>query len=185
MPLSKNQADLITSVATHATNHTKGGIDAVSVLNLTGQTGSGNLVLGSDNDGNITATATAPIYIVDATFLAELENEGNWSASSYGASAGYAGQRAVSTTKNYFYECILDNTWVRYGIALSYFNAYLTTIGNDNDMCGFLEDALNWLDGSYVGVNSITNTYQGQSHYDVRYKYDAVDDNLWIRTPRQ
>jgi hypothetical protein len=42
----------------------------------------------------------------------------------------------------------------------------------------------NWdIDGVYTGT-SVSNTYQGQSCYDSRYWYTAVDDNNWIRLIR-
>lgn len=184
MALSKLQLEeLDLSSGVHAATHSRGGTDEIYVVDLAGTNGVGDVLYGSNNSGIVTTVDTEPLYVTGVV-LAELENEGNWFAASYAASSGYAGQRAVSTDKSYFYECITDSVWVRYGIAIAYFNAYLTNVGSDGTVRVLLQTSTNWTNGTYSG-SAISNTFQGQSHYDARYKYDAVDDNVWIRTPRQ
>lgn len=47
-----------------------------------------------------------------------------------------------------------------------------------------ITNTVNWdINGVYTGT-TLTGTYQGQSCYDTRYYYTAVDDNNWIRLIR-
>ena len=47
-----------------------------------------------------------------------------------------------------------------------------------------ITNTVNWdINGVYTG-STLTGTYQGQSCYDTRYWYTAVDDNNWIRLVR-
>lgn len=47
-----------------------------------------------------------------------------------------------------------------------------------------ITNTVNWdINGVYTG-STLTGTYQGQSCYDTRYWYTAVDDNNWIRLIR-
>lgn len=49
---------------------------------------------------------------------------------------------------------------------------------------GLLDNTSNWnIDGVYTGT-VITGTFKGQRHYNSAYHFSAVDNNLWIRTPR-
>jgi len=63
---------------------------------------------------------------------------------------------------------------------IPFIDAYITT----GVAYTLLTTTTNWdIDGVYIGT-SITGTYQGQSCYDGRYWFTAVDDNLWIRLIR-
>jgi hypothetical protein len=47
-----------------------------------------------------------------------------------------------------------------------------------------ITNIVNWdINGVYTG-STLTDTYQGQSCYDTRYWYTAVDDNVWVRLIR-
>lgn len=59
--------------------------------------------------------------------------------------------------------------------------AYIISGGTTANL---LEDVNNWdINGNYTGT-TITNTYQGQKHYNNNYFFEAVDDDLWIRLIR-
>jgi hypothetical protein len=59
-------------------------------------------------------------------------------------------------------------------------DAYITS----GSSYSLITNTSNWdIDGIYTG-SSITNTYQGQSCYDSKYWYTAVDDNNWVRLIR-
>jgi predicted small secreted protein/putative NIF3 family GTP cyclohydrolase 1 type 2 len=58
--------------------------------------------------------------------------------------------------------------------------AYLVS---GSTQANLLENASNWGDKIYTGT-TITDTYQGQKHYDSNYFFEAVDNNLWIRLSR-
>lgn len=58
--------------------------------------------------------------------------------------------------------------------------AYLLSGSTTN----LLDDVSNWdINGVYTGT-TISNTYQGQKHYNSNYFFEAVDDNIWIRLIR-
>ena len=47
-----------------------------------------------------------------------------------------------------------------------------------------LENDSNWdINGFYIGT-AITDTFQGQKHYDINYFYEAIQDNVFIRLIR-
>ena len=180
MGLNKEQSHRIN----HAERHAKGGSDQLLVNNLQGETGTTERLLSVSPAGNIVTTETDVIYVTNAALITSLQNETNWSAISFTATGGFQGQRVVSTIKSYFYECVADNVWVRYPIAMSSFHMYLNVSPGDMAIRLRMETATNWVDGVYTGA-AITGTFQGQAHFDSLYKYDAVADNRWIRTPRQ
>jgi hypothetical protein len=58
--------------------------------------------------------------------------------------------------------------------------AYLVSGSTTN----LLDDVSNWdINGVYTGT-TVSNTYQGQKHYNSDYFFEAVDDNIWIRLIR-
>jgi hypothetical protein len=58
--------------------------------------------------------------------------------------------------------------------------SYITDITTKS----LLNDIANWdINGVYTGT-AITGTFQGQNHYNADYKFEAVEDNLWIRLIR-
>lgn len=60
-------------------------------------------------------------------------------------------------------------------------SAYITSGAT---VANLLDDTNNWdINGNYTGT-TITNTFQGQKHYNPSYLFEAVDDNLWIRLIR-
>jgi hypothetical protein len=60
-------------------------------------------------------------------------------------------------------------------------SAYITSGAT---VANLLDDTNNWdINGNYTGT-TITNTFQGQKHYNPSYFFEAVDDNLWIRLIR-
>lgn len=180
MGLNKEQSRRIT----HADRHAKGGADQLLVNDLQGEVGATDRLLAVSPTGIIITTPTDALYVTDTDIITSLENEINWMGVSFTAAGGFQGQRVVSTLKSYFYECVADNVWVRYPIAMSSFHMYLYSVGADLTIRSLLEGAANWTGGVYTGA-AITGTFQGQSHFDSLYKYDAVGDNYWIRTPRQ
>jgi len=57
-------------------------------------------------------------------------------------------------------------------------------IPSGSTIATLLNNDTNWTQyGNYTGT-SITNSYQGQSHYNDNYWYTAVQDNVWIRLIR-
>jgi len=59
--------------------------------------------------------------------------------------------------------------------------AYITSGAT---VANLLDDTNNWdINGNYTGT-TITNTFQGQKHYNPSYFFEAVNDNLWIRLIR-
>jgi hypothetical protein len=60
-------------------------------------------------------------------------------------------------------------------------SAYITSGAT---VANLLDDTNNWdINGNYTGT-TITNTFQGQKHYNPSYFFEAVNDNLWIRLIR-
>ena len=59
-------------------------------------------------------------------------------------------------------------------------------ISSSGTIAGYLNATANWdVNGNYLGTApTITGTYQGQSHYNGDYWFNAVDDNVWIRLIR-
>jgi hypothetical protein len=56
--------------------------------------------------------------------------------------------------------------------------AYITSGGT---IANLLDDTNNWdINGNYIG-SIITGTFQGQKHYNNKYFFEAVADNLFIR----
>ncbi len=57
-------------------------------------------------------------------------------------------------------------------------------ISSGSTAASLLINDLNWdIDGVYTG-STISDTYMGQKYYNLKYFYEAVDDNLWIRLIR-
>jgi hypothetical protein len=59
-----------------------------------------------------------------------------------------------------------------------------TYIDPNGGQAGLLNTTSNWdIYGIYQGV-PITDTFQGQKHYNTNYFFEAIDDNSWIRLIR-
>jgi hypothetical protein len=57
---------------------------------------------------------------------------------------------------------------------------YISDMTNVN----LLDDTANWdINANYIGA-TISNTTQGQKHYNDSYLFEAVHDNVWIRLIR-
>ena len=56
---------------------------------------------------------------------------------------------------------------------------------SDMTTVNLLDDVANWdVNANYTGT-AITDTYQGQKHYNSSYFFECVHDNVWIRMVRQ
>lgn len=77
-------------------------------------------------------------------------------------------------------EVLMHNSVTKEVESMETVTSYIT----DAPTKALLEDLGNWSDaGAYTGT-AITGTFQGQNHVDATYKYEAVDDNVWIRLIR-
>lgn len=59
-----------------------------------------------------------------------------------------------------------------------------TYIDPNGTQASLLNSTSSWnVNGLYIGT-TITDTFQGQKHYNTNYFFEAVDDNTWIRLIR-
>jgi hypothetical protein len=114
-------------------------------------------------------------YAVGRTFSGDMYNDYTGAVTINNGVVSYVKMQTISQ------KAVLGSTNVSGGVVteLPLYNSYIS-IGTASS---YLENNANWTGVNYTGP-SITDTYQGQNHYNGTYFYTAVDDNLWIRFAR-
>jgi hypothetical protein len=146
---------------------------------------SGNLAQ-LDSTGNLEDTGEQAHFIdiyndvADAT-KTFLNNNENWLSGTTVLDQvtveGKAGYRYKGT--DFFFECINQNTWVRFPTDAQYFNPFNIPSTEKTK----LENTGNWAAKVYTGT-ALVNCPIGSEHYDANYYFKFVDNNVPIRIAR-
>jgi hypothetical protein len=146
---------------------------------------SGNLAQ-LDSTGNLQDTGEQADFIdiyndVAAATKTFLNNNENWLSGTTVLDQvtveGKAGFRYKGT--DFFFECINQDTWVRFPTDAQYFNP-LNIPSTEKTK---LENTGNWTAKVYTGT-AIVNCPIGSEHYDANYYFKFVDNNTPIRIAR-
>ena len=144
--------------------------------------------LGARRVNSTTVVAEQVVPIIDmyepptATKTA-LSTNSNWynpdgtAKAVYVASGGVTGQRFVDA--NWLYECFSTFNWIRMPKTYSYRGMYEVSSATKI----LLENTANWSAGVYIGT-AITDSYQGQRHYNQSYVFEFVDNFIPVRYSR-
>jgi hypothetical protein len=146
---------------------------------------SGNLAQ-LDSTGNLQDTGEQADFIdiyndvADAT-KTFLNNNENWLSGTTVLDQvtveGKAGYRYKGT--DFFFECINQDTWVRFPTDAQYFNPFNIPSTEKTK----LENTGNWTAKVYTGT-ALVNCPIGSEHYDANYYFKFVDNNTPIRIAR-
>jgi hypothetical protein len=163
--------------------NTKGSISQFVYNNFGGEImlndGEGNLYFGTTPSLYLPTTqvfiGNTYSYAVGRTFSGDMYNDYTGAVTINNGVVSYVKMQTISQ------KAVLGSTNVSGGVVteLPLYNSYIS-IGTASS---YLENNANWTGVNYTGP-SITDTYQGQNHYNGTYFYTAVDDNLWIRFAR-
>jgi hypothetical protein len=146
---------------------------------------SGNLAQ-LDSTGNLQDTGKQADFIdiyndVAAATKTFLNNNENWLSGTTVLDQvtveGKAGFRYKGT--DFFFECINQDTWVRFPTDAQYFNP-LNIPSTEKTK---LENTGNWTAKVYTGT-ALVNCPIGSEHYDANYYFKFVDNNIPIRIAR-
>jgi hypothetical protein len=139
-----------------------------------------------DSSGNLQDTGEQADFVdiyndVAAATKTFLNNNENWLSGTTVLDQvtveGKAGFRYKGT--DFFFECINQDTWVRFPTDAQYFNP-LNIPSTEKTK---LENTGNWTAKVYTGT-AIVNCPIGSEHYDANYYFKFVDNNTPIRIAR-
>jgi hypothetical protein len=139
-----------------------------------------------DSTGNLQDTEVEADFIdiyndVAAETKTFLNNNENWLSGTtildQVTVEGKAGFRYKGT--DFFFECINQDTWVRFPTDAQYFNPFDIPSTEKTK----LENTVNWTAQFYTGT-ALVNCPIGSEHYDSNYYFKFVDNNVPIRIAR-